>query len=370
MIKTQLLAMLGLACALAQHTATAQMPTYQYQDLGQSAAAYAINDAGLVVGERYNAQNTLQAVVWDRQGSPTFLPDLWGNSSTAFAINQQGQIAGQAWNLGTIPQAVAWSGGAITTLATQADQPFGAAVGINGKGQVAGNTSVSYGGDSQPVVWQGLDVIPLGNAGGTSSVATGINDAGLVTGYTLGLPGTFNPQAVVWRDGVATLLPNLTSHYAYSIAHAVNRDGVVVGDATAGTNGDMRAVVWRNDGVSALPALSDSDRAFGINDLGVVVGAMKASGGFQRAAWWDTKTGMSGDINALAGAGALPTNITLTDAYAINSHGDIVGRYLNNATGYVGAYVLRAVPEVSTLLMWGMGVTGLALVRRRRPALA
>lgn len=370
MSKTQILAMLGLACALAQQAASAQMPTYQYQDLGQGAAAYAINNAGLVVGERYNAQNTLQAVVWDRQGSPSFLPDLWGSSSAAFAINQQGQIAGQAWSLGTIPQAVAWSGGAITTLATQPHQPFGAAVGINSKGEVVGNTSTSYGGDSQPVVWRGLDVTPLDKAAGTSSIATGINDAGLVTGYTLGIPGTFNPQAVVWRDGIATPLPNLTSNYAYSIAHAVNRDGVVVGDASTGSNGDIRAVVWRNDEVSALSALSDSDRAFGINDLGVVVGALKASGGFQRAALWDTNTNTNGDLNALVGEGVLPADITLIDAYAINNLGDIVGRAFNKATGNYSAYALRAVPETSTLLMWGMGMTGLILVRRRRTALS
>lgn len=368
MFRTQLLTLLGLACALWQQEAMAQQ-RYQYQDLGGGAAAYAINDAGLVVGSRYDAQNTLQAVVWDLQGSPTFLTDLGGSSSTALAINQGGQIAGQAWNLGAVPQAVAWSGGAITTLATQPSRPNSKAVGINGQGMVAGNTSASFGGASQAVVWQGLDVTRLDNAGGTSSVATGLNDAGLVSGYVEGIPGTSNSQAVVWQGGAATLLPNLTSSYAYSIAQAVNSDGVVVGAANTGISGYIRAVVWRNGEVSALPTIGDADMARDINDLGVVVGTKDFNGGTHRAAFWDTNTGLTGDLNSLVGAGVLPANITLIDAYAINNRGDIVGTSYNRTTGSFGAFALRAVPEASTWMMWGMGMAGLVLVRRRRPAL-
>jgi uncharacterized membrane protein len=368
MSRTQLLTLLGLACAFSQQAAMAQQQ-YQYQDLGSGAAAYAINDAGLVVGSRYNAQNQQQAVVWDQQGASTFLSALSANSSSAFAINQGGQIAGQAWNLGTIPQAVAWSGGAITTLATQASQPYGKAVGINGQGLVVGNTSASFGGASQAVVWQGLDVTPLGHAGGTSSVATGLNDAGLVTGYVEGISGTSNPQAVVWQGGSATLLPNLASSSAYSVAQAVNQGGVVVGAANTGISGYVRAVVWRNGEVSALPAVGDVDMAQDINDLGVAVGTKDFSGGTHRAALWDTNTSLAGDLNVLVGPGVLPANITLIEANAINNNGDIVGTSYNSTTGNLGAFALRAVPEASTWMMWGMGLAGLAFVRRRRPAL-
>ena len=369
MFKIQLITFCGLACAFLQQAAMAQQQ-YQYQDLGSGAAAYAINDAGLVVGSRYNAQNKQQAVVWDSQGSPTFLSDLWGGSSMAAAINESGQAAGQAWNLGTTPQAVAWSRGAITTLATQNTRPSGNAVGINGQGIVAGNTASFFGGGSQAVVWQGLDVTPLSNAGGNSSVATGLNDAGLVTGYVEGISGTFNPQAVVWQGSTATLLPNLTSSYAYSIANAVNQAGVVVGAANTGISGYIRAVVWRNGEVFALPAIGDADMARDINDLGVVVGSKDYNGGRHRAALWDTRTGMSTDLNLLLGAGFLPADITLIDAMGINNLGDIVGRSYNSTTGNFGAFVLRAVPETSTWVMWSMGMAGLVLARRRRPARA
>lgn len=365
MSRTPLFTLLGLACAFSHQAALAQQQ-YQYQDLGGAAAAYAINDAGLVVGSSYNAQNKRQAVVWDLQGSPTFLTDLGGGSSVALAINQGGQIAGQSWNLGITPQAVAWSGGAITTLAVQPSRPSGKAVGINDQGVVAGNTSASFGGASQAVVWQGLGVTRLDNAGGTSSVATGLNEAGLVTGYVEGISGTFNPQAVVWQGGAATLLPNLASSYAYSIAQAVNRDGVVVGAANTGSSGYIRAVVWRNGELSTLTAIGDADMAQDINDFGVVVGTKDFSGGAHRAALWDTNTGLSGDLNLLVGPGVLPANIILIEANAINNFGDIVGTSYNNTTGSFGAFALRAVPEASIWMMWCVGMAGLALARRRR----
>ena len=368
MNRTQLLAMLSLACACAHQVAMAEQQRYEYQDLGGAADAYAVNDAGLVVGVRYNAQNRLQAVVWDKQGVPAFLTDLAGGPSFATAINQQGQIAGQSWNLGTTPKAVAWSDGAITTLATKADQPYGQAVGINAGGLIAGNTSATFGGASTAVVWQGLGVKPLGHAGGTSSVATGLNDAGLVTGYVEGIGGTFGPQAVVWQGGVATLLPNLVSSYAYSKAYAVNQDGAVVGAANTGTSGYIRAVIWRNGEVSALTAIGDADQAQGINDSGVVVGTKDFSGGSHRAALWDTTTGLSGDLNVLVGSGTLPFNITLIEAHAINNLGDIVGTSYNKTTGNFGAFALRAVPEPSTWLMFAMGMAGLARAARHRSA--
>jgi probable HAF family extracellular repeat protein len=360
--------MLSLACACAHQMAVAEPQRYEYQDLGGAADAYAVNDAGLVVGVRNNAQNQQQAVVWDKQGVPAFLTGLSGGTSFATAINQQGQIVGQAWNLGAIPQAVAWSDGAITTLATKADQPFGQAVGINAGGLIAGNTSATFGGASTAVVWQGLGVKPLGHAGGISSVATSLNDAGLVTGYVEGIAGTFNPQAVVWQGGVATLLPNLASSYAYSKALAVNQEGTVVGAANTGTGGYIRAVVWRNGEVSALSPLGDADMAQGINDAGVVVGTKDFNGGLHRAALWDTRTGVSGDLNALVGEGTLPFNITLIEAHAINNLGDIVGTSYNKTTGRMGAFVLRAVPEPGTWLMFAMGVAGLAGVAMHRSA--
>lgn len=364
MTRTQLLALFGLTCVISQQVVMAQLH-YQYQDLGSGAAAYAINDDGLVVGSRYNSQNKQLAVVWDRQGSSNFLSDLWGSGSTAFAINQNGQIAGQAWNLGLIPQAVAWSSGSITTLATQTSQPSSQAVGINGQGLVAGNTTSSFGGTSQAVVWQGLNVTPLNNAGGTSSFATSLNDAGLVTGYVDGISGTYNSQAVIWQGNTFRLLPNLISDYSFSIARAVNKAGVVVGQANTGSSGYIRAVVWRNNEVTALPAIGDVDMAQDINDLGVVVGTKDYSGGSHRASLWDTNTGLSGDLNILVGPGVLPANITLIEANAINNLGDIVGTSYNSSTGNYGAFALRSVPENSTLIMWVMGIVGLVFARMR-----
>lgn len=352
----------GLVCVLSHHASFAQQ--YEYLNLGNGSVS-AINNAGQAVGSLYNAQQGgMQGVVWN-QGIPTFLPGLGGSSSAA-AINEMGQVAGQSWSIGGGIKAVVSSAGAITTLASNASQPYSGAVGINDSGMVVGNVSAYYGGPSQAVVWAGFNVTPLSNAGGTSSVATGVNNSGLITGYVNGYPGTANPQAVVWQGGSATLLSNLTLSNAYSIAHAVNDHGIVVGDAIDAV-GNVRAVAWRNGGVSTLNSLSNVDRAFAINDNGMVVGTMSPSTGVAHAVLWNSATGVGVDLNTLLDPSVLDAGLTLVSAYGINDAGDIVGTSYNSFTGSFGAYQLRAVPEASTLALAisGLGLVGLFVHRRR-----
>lgn len=347
----------GLVCAVSQHALCAQQ--YEYLDLGNGTVS-AINNAGQAVGSIYNAKGVLQAVLWN-QGTATYLSSLGGTSEAA-AVNGIGQVAGRSWNNG--PQAVVWSNGAITTLASSASYADSGAVGINDSGVVVGNAS-QYGPNPQAVVWSGFNITPLSNAGGTSSVATGINNSGLVSGYVNGYPGTNNPQAVTWQGNTATLLANLAPTNAYSAAYAVNNGGIVVGSAND-SNSNMHAVAWSNGVLSVLDSLSSADEALGINDLGIAVGKINYGSGAAHAALWDTKNGHGIDLNALLAPNVLPSGITLVAAYGINDAGDIVGTSFNKATGYFGAFELLAVPEPSTVAMWSIGLAALCVRQRRK----
>lgn len=357
MKKTKLLLVCALVCVSAHQSSFAQR--YEYLNLGNGTVS-AINDSGQAAGSLFNPSGVSQSVLW-AGGSPSFLYGP-GGASGAVAINDRGQVAGYGWATGSA-QAMVWSGGAVTYLAATETYGSSGAVGINDAGLVVGNVSQYYGAPSQAVVWSGFDVTPLTNAGGTSSVATGVNGVGQISGYIRGYPGSESPQAVVWQGGAVTVLSNLRTSNAYSIASAVNDNGVVVGVASD-ADSQLHAVFWRDGSLATLASLSSSDVALGVNNAGLVVGQLNSSGGAARAALWDIKTGKGGDLNAVMAPGTLPNGVILVGANGINDAGDIVGTSFNKMTGSFGAFELRAVPEASTWTMLTIGFVALFLRRR------
>lgn len=62
-----------------------------------------INDNGLLVGNGYDANNNMRAVVIDESGEFTFLDSNGGNDNRAFAVNNDGVIVGHTNDLGCQP---------------------------------------------------------------------------------------------------------------------------------------------------------------------------------------------------------------------------------------------------------------------------
>ncbi len=107
------------------------------RDLGTYGRAWAINDAGRVIGTAGHA------FVWS-EGVITDLGTLPGdNQSSALAINNSGQIVGSSTRSGGFPpRAVRWSDGAIVNLNDLIPADSGwvlrEATGINDRGQIVG----------------------------------------------------------------------------------------------------------------------------------------------------------------------------------------------------------------------------------------
>ena len=118
---------------------------------------------------------------------------------------------------------------------------------------------------------------------GYESAALDINNAGIMVGYALtgySVQGFEIPAAVIFNeDGTLTELGELIP-LKPSIAHAINNEGTIVGSAS--DNNDIsRAVIFEGGGVVTplgyLGALPGNSVASAINDDGLIIGTSSTS---------------------------------------------------------------------------------------------
>jgi probable HAF family extracellular repeat protein len=179
--------------------------------------------------------------------------------------------------------------------------PATSAVAINNHGVVAGYTyEVSPGHFIEAVTWSaaGTTAVVLPAVGGANlrSSAYGINDRGVIVGYSqsgAGAPTNYPFHATLWGPG-ATAPTDLGALPGgeYSRANGVNAAGVVVGVSATGTSGEQDAVLWRRGKngwrIVPLPQLpgGNSSEATAVNDDGDVVGEASTADGQGVAVRW------------------------------------------------------------------------------------
>jgi probable HAF family extracellular repeat protein len=207
------------------------------------------------------------------------------------------------------------------------------ATAINDLGQVAGYaqpsdslsvTSVTL----DAIVWQGNTTSTLATFPGESlAYPSAINDMGQVVGYVTAPNVQFIPEdhAVLWQNGSVTDLGSLgASAFSSSQAFGINNLGEVVGGST-NSSGITEAFLWQNGSMTTLGALpgvvlqkyhSDLSSADAINDTGEIVGWSTTAASAQHAVLW--QNGVISDLGVLSGG----SNST---ASAINKNGLIVG---------------------------------------------
>ena len=251
-----------------------------------------INSAGLMAGWTQTAANVIpMAFAW-RDGIRVDLGTFGGDRSEAWALNEAGQIVGMAETAAGERHAALWT---VPCFPATADCPvtaqdlgtlggiWGEALAINGAGQVVGwaFNAVPL---TRAFLWEAGLMTELDTLGGPYSWAYDINDSGQIAGAASIDDSTIH--AALWVDGTAIDLGTLGG--PSSRAWAINNHGAVVGGSDrdfAGQPGQQRAFIWEGD---ALVDLTDrivgsaADRpivrAHDINDRGQVV-ALRVEGG-------------------------------------------------------------------------------------------
>jgi probable HAF family extracellular repeat protein len=255
----------------------------------------------------------------------TDLGTLGGLRSMAFAINEAGAIVGESETATGWSHAFLWEGGAMTDLGTLGGRSS-YAVSVNARGAVVGVSELA-GGGAHLVVWTHDTIHDLGTLGAQNVFPSAIGATGQIVGQ-LFIGGVWTGFS--WSDGTLTLLPALPG--GQSSADAVNPQGEIVGTSTVNDpqgNSTISSVLWKRDGsvidlgTLGMKAALGGPGASGINPGSQVVGASLTAEGFLHAFLW--RNGVMTDLGTLPGA-------TLSAAAAISASGDIAG-YVSSPTG-------------------------------------
>jgi probable HAF family extracellular repeat protein len=299
-------ALLATATLLAQ-AAPKEWSVTVLPSLGQYGSwGRALNNRGEVAGTSSVAEHHPHPVFWDSDGRITDLIAGLPASGVANALNDQGVVAftnGSAVGV--------WKDGVAMYLGIT-----GEPIDINKSGAVVGyfypSGQIAVGPQRGFYYKDGV-VHDIGSLGNNLTAAAGVNDRGVVVGYSVP-PQSSDTRAVVWQDGVLRELTGLGGRN--SSAGDVTNRGVIFGSADD-VNGVNHLVSWDLNG-NLLRDYGPRLAAHSVNDRGAIVGNHLDTG--RPFLLEDDQFTWLLDLPAMKAQG-----FTAFSASEINDHGWIVG---------------------------------------------
>lgn len=244
----------------------------------------------------------------------TPLGSIGGGSGDLHDLNNMGQVVGYALSEANVVSAYVSVDGVSTSL-----QPAGAsasaASGINDAGLVTGY--VTSGGVKQAVMFANGQIVRLGSLGGAGADSNGIaiNIEGQVAGTSIMADGR---SSHAFRYTIGDPMQDLgTLGGANSVGNGINKAGHVVGQSEINAGGEAHAFRHADGVMLDLGTLGGrSSSANAINDKGLVAGFSYTAGGdYAHAFTW--ANGKMTDLNTLGGHNSF--------AYGLNNLGQVVG---------------------------------------------
>jgi probable HAF family extracellular repeat protein len=309
--------------------------TYRVINLGAGDLTQlpAINASGQLA---FSLNNGLGSRAWFYNGTAAAdIGTLGGPVADAVALNNAGQVAGFSPNASGLDRAFVWSSGSgMVDLGVLPGASSAMAAAINNLGVVTGNSSGVPLTPPHAFRWSAADGMEDLGAFTTGSISTSygeaINDAGLIAGFST--TAADNAHAFAWTRTAGMIdLGTLGGDVSY--AAAVGAKGQVAGYSTVPGN-LYHAFLWtRGSGMHDLGTAGGTESfVLSMSANGHIAGVIDLASGDQHAMSW-TRTGGMLDLGTLGG--------TFSRALSVNTRGQVVG-LAGTGGGAIHAYVWTA----------------------------